>query len=108
MNNITKVSEITIGDLASYLRLDFTDIDSFDADEKNTLNNLLSIAINYIVSYTGHTREELDNYPDLVIAVFVLVQDMYDNRSMYIDSSNVNKTVDIILSMHSANLLPSS
>lgn len=102
MNNITKVSDITYLDLAEYLRIsEITD------EDKNLLNNLLSIAISYIVSYTGHTKEDLDNYNDLVIAVFVLVQDMYDNRSMYIDSNNVNKTVDIILSMHSSNLLPS-
>lgn len=100
MKEITKVSEITVNDLADYLRMY-----ELDEDEINTLNNLLNVAISYIVSYTGHTKEELDNYSDFVIAVFVLVQDMYDNRTLYVDTTNINKVVDTILSMHSVNLL---
>ena len=41
----------------------------------------------------------------IVIAVFVLVQDMYDNRSFYVDKSHLNRVVETILSMHSVNLL---
>lgn len=100
MKEITKVSEITTNDLADYLR-----IYELDEDETNTLNNLLNVATSYIMSYTGHTKEELDNYNDFVIAVFVLVQDMYDNRTLYVDTTNINKVVDTILSMHSVNLL---
>lgn len=100
MKEIKKVSEITTNDLADYLR-----IYELDEDEANTLNNLLNIAISYIMSYTGHTKEELDNYSDFVIAVFVLVQDMFDNRTLYVDTTNINKVVDTILSMHSVNLL---
>lgn len=47
----------------------------------------------------------LDAYPDFVIVVYVLVQDMYDNRSLYVDKNNLNKVVDTILGMHSINLL---
>lgn len=100
MKEITKVSEITASDLADYLR-----IYELDEEETNTLNNLLNVAISYIIGYTGHTKEELDNYNDFVIAVFVLVQDMYDNRTLYVDTANINRVVDTILSMHSVNLL---
>lgn len=100
MKEITKVSDITVDDLADYLRLY-----DLDEEETNTLNNLLNIATSYIIGYTGHTKEELDNYNDFVIAVLVLVQDMYDNRTLYVDTTNVNKVVDTILSMHSVNLL---
>lgn len=100
MREITKVSEITVNELADYLRMY-----ELDEDEITTLNNLLNVAISYIIGYTGHTKEELDNYNDFVIAVFVLVQDMYDNRTMYVDTTNVNNVVDTILSMHSVNLL---
>lgn len=47
----------------------------------------------------------LDVYEDLSIAAYVLVQDMYDNRVMYVDKSNVNKVVETILGMHSRNLI---
>ena len=48
---------------------------------------------------------KLDNYNDLVIAAYVLIQDMYDTRTMYVESDNVNKVVDTILGMHQRNLL---
>ena len=100
MNEIKKVSDITAADLADYLRLEeVTD------DEAKTLNNLLEIAKKYIENYTGRTETELDNYQDFVIVTFVLVQDMYDNRTMYVDSRNVNTVVETILGMHSVNLL---
>lgn len=101
MNQITKVSEIDSGSLAEYLRLpDVTEADT------NTLNNLLGIAKTYMSNYTGRSMEELDNYQDFVIVCFVLVQDMWDNRTLYVDSSNINHVVESILNMHSVNLLP--
>ena len=100
MKKINKVSDITAEDLADYLR-----IDELTDDEKNTLNALYESAKGYITHYTGRDETELDNYKDFVIVVFVLVQDMYDNRSMYVDSSNLNTVVQNILGMHSVNLL---
>ena len=100
MNPINKVSEITVEDLAEYLR-----IDELTDGEKQTLNNLLGVAKTFIMSYTGRTETELDSYQDFVVVVLVLVQDMYDNRTMYVDSSNLNTVVETILGMHSTNLL---
>ena len=57
------------------------------------------------MSYTGRTETELDSYQDFVVVVLVLVQDMYDNRTMYVDSNNLNTVVETILGMHSTNLL---
>lgn len=99
MNNITKVSEITAQNIADYIRLD--DL----TDDENTLNNLINISKAFISSYTGLATEELDNYPDFVIVVFILCQDMYDNRTLYVDNENLNKVVDTILGMHVTNLL---
>lgn len=101
MNNITKVSEITYSDLADYLR-----ISEVTEDVQNTLNNLLNISIAYITGYTGLTTSELDNYPDMIAAVCILVQDMYDTRALYVDITNLNFVVKGILDMHSTNLLP--
>lgn len=100
MNEITKVSEITTEILAEYLRLS-----EVSEDDKVSLSNLLGIAKSFIESYTGHTEEELDNYQDFVVVVFVLVQDMWDNRTLYVDKTNLNKVVDTILGMHSVNYL---
>lgn len=101
MNQITKVSDITTSDLAEYIRLD-----EVNASDTNTLSNLLSVAIDYICNYTGMTRAEVDEAVDLIIVVFILVQDMWDNRVMYVNNNNLNKTVETILNLHSVNLLP--
>lgn len=99
MNTITKVSEITAADIAEYLRLpEVTQADT------NTINNMLGVAKSFIESYTG--QSDLDAFQDYVIVVFVLCQDMWDTRSLYVDKTNLNKVVDTILGMHSINLLP--
>ncbi len=100
MNNITKISEITYEDVAEYIRLS-----EVTSDDQNLLNNLINISIDYISKYTGIKREDLDNYNDMVIVVFILCQDMWDNRTMYVDNTNLNKVVDTILGMHCINLL---
>jgi len=100
MNELTKVSDITYEDIADYLRLA-----EIDNDDINTLNNLLSVAKTFIINYTGRTSDELDNYQDFVIVVFVLCQDMWDNRTMYVESKNLNNVIETILGMHSVNLL---
>lgn len=97
--NVTKVSDITSTDLAEYLRLDATE------EDLNTLNSLLSVAINYVKQYTGRTDEELDTLGDVPIVIFILVQDMWDNRTLYPESNNANKVVESILGLHSVNLL---
>lgn len=101
MNEISGVNQITAQDVASYIRLTET-----TPDDINTLNTLLNVSKSYIMQYTGRTQEELDNYQDFVIVVLVLCQDMWDNRALYVDKSNLNKVVETILDMHSVNLLP--
>lgn len=100
MNSITKVSEITYQDVASYIRLD-----EVTSDDQSTLNNLLTVAKTYIMGYTGLTAAQLDEHSDFIIVVFILCQDMWDNRTMYVDNANLNKVVDTILGMHVTNLL---
>lgn len=102
-----KVSEITEKDIANYLRLS----EISEEDEKD-IKLFLSIAKNYIENYTGIPQksknvedETLDTYSDFVIVVYVLCQDMYDNRTMYVDGKNINNTVKTILDMHTRNNL---
>ena len=100
MNEITEVSQITANDIAAYIRLDEVTV-----SDTNTLNNLLAVSKAFIVNYTGRSEEELDNYPDFVIVVLILCQDMGANRTLYVDKTNLNKVVETILGMHSVNLL---
>ena len=104
---VSKVSEITIQDVADYLRLsDY---------EESDIETYLNIAKSYISNYTGipeadeyeddEDAETLDTYADFVIVVYVLCQDMYDNRSMYVNSGNINRVVQTILDMHTRNNL---
>nr|DAP22023.1 MAG TPA: head tail connector [Caudoviricetes sp.] len=99
MNNITNIYEINSEDVAEYLHLD-----DFEENEQ-FLNNILKISKEYIKNYTGRKEAELANYADFIIVVFALCQDMYDNRTMYVDKSNINNVVKTILDMHSVNLL---
>ena len=97
---VSKVSDITAESVAYYLRLD-----EVTASEINTLAMLISIATSYIKSYTGLDDAGVDKYPEFVIVVLILCQDMWDNRTMYVDSKDLNNTVQSILAMHSVNLL---
>lgn len=102
-----KVSELTIEDVARFLRLDFDDL---TREEKQDLQIMLEASIEYISDYTGipkvsKTEKCLDDYKKFVLCVNVLCQDMYDNRSYYVDKNNVNKVVESILNMHSINLV---
>ena len=92
-----KVSEVQPVDLAEFLRLD-----DYREDE---MQRILDSAKDYIRSYTGLTDEEIDTHADFLAALLVLCQDMYDNRAMYVEKSNVNRVVESILNMHRVNLL---
>ena len=80
-------------------------LDEVAESEKNTLDMLIFIATSFIKSYTGLDDDGVDKYPEFVIVVLILCQDMWDNRTMYVDSKDLNNTVQIILAMHSINLL---
>ena len=99
MNEITKVSQITCQDVAEYLR-----IPEVTQSDQALLNSLIGIAKDFIKKYTG--QSDLDAFQDFVIVVFVLCQDMYDNRAMYVDKTNLNYVIESILGMHSINLIP--
>ena len=65
------------------------------------MTNLINIAKAFIKENTG--VEDLDEFDDFVIVIFILCQDMYDNRTLYVDKTNLNKVVETILGMHSLN-----
>lgn len=93
-----KVSEITTKDIAEYLRLD----DDFPVKK---LEPLLASARHFVEQYTGLTAEEVDEHEDFCQVIFILCQDMYDNRTLYPERSNLNQVVETILGMHRVNFL---
>lgn len=97
-----KVSEITNKELVTYLKLD---PEVLTVEEVEEIDQFLDIAKKYIMSYTGLTTTEVDSHEDFIIVVYVLVEDMYDNRVMYVDKNNMNKVIESILGMHAINLL---
>lgn len=99
---MVRVSEINVRNLASYLKLDY---EGLSEEETTELATFLQAAQRFIADYTGLSDDEIDRHETFVIAVYVLVQDMYDNRSYYVDKSNLNRVVEMILGMHSVNLL---
>ena len=102
MNQIEKVSKVTSADLAEFLR-----VGEVTPSEDGFLKTIIGAATAYMSKYTGLTTAQLDGSQDFVFVLLVLCQDMYDNRSLYVDSANVNQAVQSILDMHSVNLLPS-
>lgn len=100
MASVTKISDITYTDVAGYLHLS-----ELTTSETDLLNSLITIAKTYIKNWTGRKDEELDDFSDFVIVVYILCQDMWDNRILYVDKTNLNHVVSSILDMHSVNLL---
>lgn len=88
-----KVSEITYREIAEYIRL--TEVSE---EDMSLLNSLINIAKAYLKENTG--VEDLDEFNDFVIVIFILCQDMYDNRTLYVDNTNMNKVVESIIGMH--------
>ena len=95
-----KVSEITIKDVADYIRL--TEV---SAEDEKHLTNSIIVAKKFIKNYTGLDEEAIDTHEDFYIVVLVLCEDMYDNRTLEVDKNNLNKVVTTILGFHDHNLL---
>lgn len=93
-----KLSLVTIADLKNYAHVYHTEDDSlFEA--------ILLAGKSYIQGYTGLSSESLDLHEDITIALFVLANEMYDNRVYIVENNNVNNVIKAILDMHSINLL---
>jgi hypothetical protein len=95
-----KVSDITVNDIVNYCRITET-----TETDLAFIQQTIAIATAYIRSYTGLDNEGIDRHEDFIIVVYILCQDMWDNRTLYVDSKDLNNTVETILGMHSVNLL---
>ena len=101
VSEVLKVSDITVTDVTDYLRIpEITD------EITSLITTALNVAKQYVMSYTGLDADGMDAHQDLVIVIYVLCQSMYDDRTMYVDKSNINNVVESILNLHCTNLLP--
>lgn len=95
-----KISEITIEDVAAYLRL------NADEYDKTEILAIMEAAKHYIIGYTGLSAEQFDDHADFYIAFMILCADMYDNRQLpTMEHAGINKVFETILGMHSVNLI---
>lgn len=95
-----KFSELSISDVENYLH-----IDEISPEDETLLATILESAKSHVLHYTGRDNTNVDDIPELVIAVYAVCQNMYDNRSMESDSSIVNQVIESILGSRSLNLL---
>ena len=98
MDDNIKVSDITVDDLILYIHAEIS------PENLRLIPILLSSAISHIKSYTGLDAEQLDSHSEFVVAVYMLVQDWFDNRTLY-SEGEISPTIKTILDMHSVNLL---
>lgn len=94
-----KASEIQVSDIVNFLGLNEGEYDP------SFIQSLVDVSKAYIKSYTGLNDDQVDTHEDFVIVVYILCQDMHDNRSMYVDNKNLNRVVETILGMHCVNLI---
>lgn len=93
-----KISEVTIEDLKDYARVENT-------EEDNVFNIILSAVKSHILSYTGLNIDSADLKEDLTMVLFVLANEMYENRQFTVQNDKVNVVIKSILDKHCINLL---
>ena len=93
-----KISEVTLTEVKSYLRITDTDDDSL-------LEIIQAAATSYILSYTALTAEEADTITELSIALMCLCSDMYDVRTSQASNDKQNPIVSTVLNMHRRNCI---
>lgn len=94
------VSMITAAELLDYVRED-----NPDEVAVGQIKQMKKAAVGYIMAYTGQSAEYLDEHDEFDAVLMVLVADMYDNRSLIVDSDKQNPFVMSVLDMHRVNLI---
>lgn len=96
-----KVSELTKETIELYGKVES------DAADAGLLESLfLPAAKEYMTQHTGLTEVQMDEHPDVTVAVCALCVQMYDNRSVNIDADKLNQVVVDIINRYSMNLIP--
>lgn len=90
---LTGITDLDLYDAKSFLRVDFDNDDIF-------IELALESAKSYVCNYCKRTIEELDNMPEICMAVLVLTAHFYDNRSLEADTESLNYTIGKLLGLH--------
>ena len=77
----------------NFLRVDFSEDDAF-------IELALDSAKSYVCNYCKRSIRDLDNIPEVCMAVLVLTAHFYDNRSLETDSESLNYTISKLLGLH--------
>jgi len=93
-----KISEVTIQSLKDYAKVDYNDDDAL-------FSIILAAVKAHILSYTGLSSDNADLKEDLTIALFVLANEMYENRQFTVQNDKINTVIKSILDSHCINLL---
>nr|DAP11846.1 MAG TPA: head tail connector [Caudoviricetes sp.] len=95
-----KVSKLTIEIVANYIRVEVT------TASKTILDMVIPAAVEYCATYTGLSKEALDEYDDMAMAVMALCGEFYDNRTYTaVENAIINPTTQAILDKYSMNLM---
>ena len=99
-----KISELTAQTVAQYLRLNWDILREADVRE---LESFLAAAKEYVFGFVGKSAEDCDAWQDLTIAVLMICEDMYDNRSAAVtkDFEKTNPALLRLLGLHDHNLI---
>lgn len=95
-------SELSKEIICCHLRIDPEMVDDI---EWEYIEGLKRVAIDYVAIHCNRAVDYIDEHEDLAQAVLVLISDMYDERSIYVNSTHPNRTVETILSHHDQNFL---
>lgn len=95
-----KANELTPEYIADYLKIDDPEENDF-----RDIEIFRSAAVDYIKNQTGIDDQKLNSSDDLTVAILVLIEDLYDNRRMYVDNQNMNRVVENIIYQYSENLI---
>lgn len=87
-----KFSTVLIEDVKSYLNV-------CNDDDNFLIQTFLDSSRAYIRNYTGQTDSYLNEQRDIVVALYMLVEQYYDGNN------NHEKSIENILNLHSNNLI---
>lgn len=94
-----KISEATLESVKHCLRVDY----SFDDD---LITAIMESAKGKLMSDTALTAEELDEFPEMLMAFYMLCGDLYDNRSAAVSgNSKPNPSYEQIIALHRRNYI---
>lgn len=93
-----KISEVTREIIKDHCGISGDDSDSL-------LDVYGEAAKSQICGYTGLSRDELDDFPDLVYAYLAIVGEMFSTREITVESDKINPMAKQIMDLHRVNLL---